>query len=110
MKIEDIAKKAKIDISNYDMNQLKMGYKIELEHYKDPETRVVSKPEDILKIAIAHLKELPDYYTRLIKMEKEGKSKVKKDDKKVETPIEKEDDTVSEIRNLIRTEIKNLNK
>jgi hypothetical protein len=55
-----------------DMEQFRMGLGVEWEHNADPETDVV--PDDDLnaigKIAWAHLKELPDYYTRLQKMEK----------------------------------------
>jgi len=48
-----------------------MGLSVELEHgAHDPETDVTK--DDLLvtgKIALAHLKEFPDYYTRLAKME-----------------------------------------
>lgn len=47
-----------------DPNELKMGIKVELEHTNNPE---VAK-----RIAIDHLAEFGDYYTRLIKMEKEA--------------------------------------
>lgn len=52
------------------MNQIKIGTMIEKEHTKD--IRIAKK------IAMDHLKEIPDYYTRLIKMEKEAKMKAKK--------------------------------
>ena len=45
--------------------ELAMGVKIEMEHTKYPELAHY--------IACAHLKEIPDYYTRLKKMEKEAK-------------------------------------
>lgn len=48
-----------------DKKQLIMGEKIELEHTNN---KAVAR-----KIAIDHLKEIPDYYTRLVKMEKEAK-------------------------------------
>jgi len=49
----------------FDKKQLAMGMKVELEH-KDIThgNKVMTK-----KIAEAHLKEVPDYYTRLKKME-----------------------------------------
>lgn len=53
----------------YDPKELEMGIEVEKEHTDDPE---IAK-----KIAIDHLKELPDYYTRLVKMEKEGKKDLK---------------------------------
>jgi hypothetical protein len=38
----------------------------------DPETNVTNNDELLTgKIAWAHLKEIPDYYTRLLKMERE---------------------------------------
>ena len=46
----------------HDPKQLKMGIDVEMEHTTNP---VISR-----KIALDHLKEIPDYYTRLDKMEK----------------------------------------
>jgi len=48
----------------HDPNELDMGIKVEMEHTTDP---LISR-----KIALDHLKEIPDYYTRLAKMEKEA--------------------------------------
>ena len=52
-----------------------MGMDVELEHgARDPETNVTD--DDALttgKIALAHLHEFPDYYTRLDRMEEEAK-------------------------------------
>lgn len=45
----------------YDQRELKMGRKVEMEHTTDPK---VSE-----EIASDHLEEIPDYYTRLDKME-----------------------------------------
>ncbi len=52
-----------------------MGLDVELEHgVRDLETNVTHDNEMITgKIALAHLNEYPDYYTRLEKMEKEAK-------------------------------------
>ncbi len=51
-----------------------MGMDVELEHGTvDAKTNVTDDDEMITgKIALAHLNEFPDYYTRLEKMEKEG--------------------------------------
>jgi len=58
----------------FDVEQFRRGMDIELEHGTvDPSTNVTN--DDALmtgKIALAHLNEFPDYYTRLAKMEKEG--------------------------------------
>lgn len=62
-----------IDWDKYDLEQFRMGLGVELEHgLIDPETNVTNDDEIMTgKIALAHLKELPDYYTRLEKMEEE---------------------------------------
>jgi len=60
----------------FDADQLKKGMNVELEHgLKDLHTNV-SKDDELMtgKIALAHLKEFPDYYDRLEKMEKEAKT------------------------------------
>jgi hypothetical protein len=51
---------------DFDPEQVKMGIKIELEHTDDPKLA--------REIALDHLSEIPDYYTRLIEMEKEAES------------------------------------
>ena len=65
-----------IDWGNFDVEQFRMGMDVELEHGTvDPVTNVTN--DDSLmtgKIALAHLNEFPDYYTRLAKMEAEGEA------------------------------------
>lgn len=65
-----------IDWSKFDIEQFRMGLGVESEHgAHDPETNVTN--DDLAmtgKIAWAHLKEIPDYYTRLNKMEAEAGS------------------------------------
>lgn len=58
----------------FDVEQFRMGMDVELEHgLRDPETNVTNDdPIMTGKIALAHLNEFPDYYTRLAKMEKEA--------------------------------------
>ena len=65
-----------VDWAKYDLEQFRMGLAVELEHgLHDAETNVTNDDETITgKIAWAHLKEIPDYYTRLDKMEKEAGS------------------------------------
>jgi hypothetical protein len=57
-----------------DLEQFRMGLAIELEHgSQDPATNVTNDDETITgKIALAHLREIPDYYTRLAAMEREA--------------------------------------
>ena len=59
--------------SSFDVSQFRRGLDVELEHGSDdPETNVTnSAPVMTAKIAWAHLKERPDYYTRLAIMEGE---------------------------------------
>jgi len=63
-----------IDWSNFDIEQFRMGMDVELEHGgRDANTNVTNdNPIVTAKIALAHLNEFPDYYTRLEKMEKEA--------------------------------------
>lgn len=63
-----------IDWSRFDVEQFRMGLDVELEHgLHDPATDVTgSDPIITGKIALAHLNEFPDYYTRLAKMEREA--------------------------------------
>ena len=64
------------DTAPFDVEQYRMGMDVELEHgLHDPQTDVTgSDPVVTGKIALAHLKEFPDYYTRLKKMEAEAAS------------------------------------
>ena len=63
-------------VSPFDVEQFLTGLEVELEHgAHDPETNVTGDDPVLTgKIAWAHLKELPDYYTRLAVMEGEAES------------------------------------
>jgi len=71
---KEIGEKLGIKWDKYDVEQFRMGMDVELEHGTvDPNTNVTNdNPLLTGKIALAHLNELPDYYTRLDKMEEEG--------------------------------------
>lgn len=58
----------------FDAEQFRMGLDVELEHgIRSPETNVTNDdPLMTGRIALAHLNEFADYYTRLAKMEKEA--------------------------------------
>jgi hypothetical protein len=60
--------------SPFDLEQFRVGMDVELEHgTRDPDTDVTGDDPVLTgKIALAHLRELPDYYTRLARMEREG--------------------------------------
>ncbi len=64
----------RIDWSKVDLHEFAMGVNVELEHgIRDPETNVTNNDPILTgKIALAHLNEYPDYYTRLAKLEKEA--------------------------------------
>ena len=65
-----------IDWKDFAVEQFRLGMDVELEHGShDPQTNVTN--DDILmtgKIAWAHLKEFPDYYSRLERMEEEAEA------------------------------------
>jgi hypothetical protein len=67
MSIEDIAKKHDVSVESI-KTQIEMGKKIEMEH--------VDSEELAEEISMDHLNEIPDYYTRLNKMEKEAKKEL----------------------------------
>ena len=71
---KNIGEKIGIDWSLFDVEQYRMGLDVELEHgLVDPSTNVTDDdPIMTGKIALAHLNEFPDYYTRLYKMEEEA--------------------------------------
>jgi hypothetical protein len=79
-KAKEIGEKLSITWDKFDVKQFQKGLKVELEHgLVSPETNVTN--DDSLmtgKIALAHLNEFPDYYTRLGKMEDEAKAFWKK--------------------------------
>jgi hypothetical protein len=69
-----IGEKLGITWEKYDVEQFRRGLDVELEHgLVDLHTNVTDDdPVMTGKIALAHLNEFPDYYTRLAKMEKEA--------------------------------------
>ena len=63
-----------INWKTIDLEQFRRGLEVELEHgARDRETNVTNDDLTLTgKIAWAHLKEFPDYYTRLDKLEAEA--------------------------------------
>ena len=68
LSVQQIAKKHRLDVS-FIQKQLDMGEPIEHEHTKDHTLA--------MDIALQHLDEIPDYYTRLKKMEADAKKEHK---------------------------------
>jgi uncharacterized protein DUF5661 len=58
----------------FDVEQFRMGMDVELEHGLHDLLTNVTDGDPIVtgKIALAHLNEFPDYYTRLARMENEA--------------------------------------
>lgn len=75
-----IGEKLDVGWSNFDVEQFRMGLDVELEHGKISPATNVTDDDPIMtgKIALAHLNEFPDYYTRLDKLEKEAEQALKK--------------------------------
>ncbi len=65
-----------VDFEIIDLEQFRIGLTVELEHgLHDPQTNVTNDdPTTTGKITWAHLKEIPDYYSRLTKMEAEAEN------------------------------------
>ncbi|MFO0754061.1 MAG: DUF5661 family protein [Thermodesulfovibrionales bacterium] len=63
-----------VDWSRFNVEQFRRGMNVELEHgMADPATNVTDDDPLLTgKIALAHLNEFPDYYTRLHEMEEEA--------------------------------------
>ena len=84
----------KRDLSLEFQKSLIQGYRVEQEHgtYMDPRVNVTNnKISATIRISLAHILEMPDYYVRLKKMEEEGdrywddpKNQKEKEEKKSE--------------------------
>lgn len=63
-----------VDFATISLDEFRVGLSVELEHgLHDAQTNVTNDDELVTgKIAWAHLKEIPDYYTRLLQMELEA--------------------------------------
>ena len=74
---KEIGEQLGIDWTEFDVQQFRMGMDVELEHgLIDPATNVTDDdPLMTGKIALAHLNEFGDYYTRLEIMEREAEGR-----------------------------------
>ena len=74
---KEIGEQLGIDWTEFDVEQFRMGMDVELEHgLSDPATNVTDDdPLMTGKIALAHLNEFGDYYTRLEIMEREAEGR-----------------------------------
>ncbi len=64
-----------VDWDRFDLEQFRTGMDVEYEHGShDPQTNVTHDDPIVTgKIALAHMKEFPDYYERLERMEAEAR-------------------------------------
>lgn len=71
-----IGERIGVNWDEYDIEQFRMGLAVELEHgLHDGQTNVTNDDELITgKIALAHLKEIRDYYSRLAVMERDAEA------------------------------------
>ena len=74
----EIGEKIGITWDKFDVDQFRRGMDVELEHGTEDSNTNVTNDDPLMtgKIALAHLNELPDYYDRLDKMEKEGEKEL----------------------------------
>ena len=74
----EIGDKLGIDWNRSSIEQFHMGLNVELEHgLQDPATDVTGNDPILTgKIALAHLNEFADYYTRLEKLEQKAKEEL----------------------------------
>ncbi len=77
---EAIGGRLGIDWSRFDVEQFRMGLDVELEHGTVSPSTNVTDDDPLMtgKIALAHLNEFADYYTRLERMEEEAEEFWKK--------------------------------
>ena len=71
---KEIGEKLGVKWDKFDVEQFRMGMDVELEHGLCDHATNVTNDDSLTtgKVALAHLNEFPDYYTRLDKMEKEA--------------------------------------
>lgn len=69
-----IGQKIGIDFNRFDLEQFRRGLEVEMEHGTEINESNITNDDVYMtgKIAWAHLHEIPDYYSRLDKMEKEA--------------------------------------
>ena len=73
-KAKEIGEVLGVDWTKFDLEQFRVGMDVELEHGTTDQNTNVTNDDPLMtgKIALAHLNEFPDYYTRLLKLEEEA--------------------------------------
>ena len=77
-----IGEKLGIDWTKFDIEQFRSGMDVEIEHGSENSLTDVTGDDPLMtgKIALAHLNEFPDYYTRLKQMEEDAEEFWDKED------------------------------
>jgi hypothetical protein len=75
-KARKIGEELGVDWNRIQLDEFRRGIEVELEHgRRDPETDITNDDLALTgKIALAHLNQFPDYYTRLARMEEEARA------------------------------------
>lgn len=70
--VQAIGEQLGVDFTKINLEQFRVGLSVELEHGRENAATNITDDDERLtgKIAWAHLREIPDYYTRLIAVEK----------------------------------------
>jgi hypothetical protein len=73
-KAKEIGEALGVDWTEFDVEQFRVGMDVELEHGTENPVTDVTGDDPLMtgKVALAHLNEFPDYYTRLLKLEEEA--------------------------------------
>jgi hypothetical protein len=61
-----------VDWSKVNLEQFRLGLAVESEHNDGSKLDVVKSKKDLGKIVLAHLKEIPNYYTKLKQVEEDA--------------------------------------
>ena len=87
---KEVGEKLGIQWDKFDVEQFRIGMGVELEHGTVDSNTDVSRDDALItgKIALAHLNEFADYYTRLLAMEEEAEEYWKTNSEKHETSEE----------------------
>lgn len=70
-KAKELGDSLSVDWSVIDLDEFVAGLSVESEHDDGGELDVVDSDLDLAKIVLAHLREVPDYYSKLKKVEED---------------------------------------
>ena len=101
---KEVGKSLGVDWDDYSFEEFLSGINIELEHGTKGNWDVTDDDlETTAKIALAHLDEIPDYYTRLKEMEDNAKEELSRESSPDEDNVEEGTSNESLARRVTRT-------